>query len=65
MYDIKDLRFDSGMSQKEFAEYFDIPIDSIQNWETHRRQPPKYVPNLIKRILDYRKVYGELQNGGE
>jgi DNA-binding transcriptional regulator YiaG len=65
MCEIKDLRSDTGMSQKEFAYYFDIPVDSIQNWETQRRKPPKYVPNLIKRILEYRKRFGELQNGGE
>lgn len=65
MCEIKDLRSDAGMSQKEFADYFHIPVDSIQNWETQRRKPPKYVPYLIKRILEYRKRIGELQNGGE
>ena len=65
MNEVKELRSQAGMTQKEFAEYFGIPVDSIQNWETNYRRPPKYVPDLIRRILAYREKYGELQNGGE
>lgn len=65
MDEIKDMRTETGMSQKDFAEYFGIPVDSVQNWETQRRKPPTYVPGLIRRILDYRKKFGELKNGGE
>lgn len=65
MNEIKELRLRTSMTQKEFAEYFGIPVDSIQNWETEYRKPPKYVPSLIKRILYYREKYGELEDGGE
>ena len=65
MNDIKELRASMGVSQSQFAEHFGIPVKSIQNWEIEKSHPPKYVPNLIKRILEYRKRFGELQNGGE
>ena len=65
MNEIKELRLKTGMTQKEFAEYFGIPIDSIQNWETDYRKPPKYLPTLIKTILEYREKYGELDKEGE
>ena len=65
MEEIKEMRSETGMTQKEFAEYFDIPIDSIQNWETQRRKPPTYVPGLIRRLLEYRRKYGELKEGDQ
>lgn len=65
MEEIKEMRSETGMTQKEFAEYFDIPIDSIQNWETKRRKPPTYVPGLIRRLLAYRREYGELKEGDQ
>lgn len=65
MDEIKDLRKEMGLSQSKFAEYFDIPLKSVQNWEIERSHPPAYVPRLIRRILDYRKKFGELKNGGE
>lgn len=65
MDEIKDLRKEMGLSQSKFAEYFDIPVKSVQNWEIERSHPPAYVPGLIRRILDYRKKFGELKNGGE
>ena len=47
---IKELREKSGMSQREFAEYFGIPIRTIQCWEIGQRKPPDYIPKLLERI---------------
>lgn len=46
--DIKEIRANTRMTQKEFGEYFGISPRTIQNWETNRRTPPEYVVELIK-----------------
>jgi DNA-binding transcriptional regulator YiaG len=48
MTDIKSLRTASGMTQKEFAEYFDIPKRTIENWESNTRKCPTYLIHLIE-----------------
>lgn len=45
---IKRMRLIANMTQKTFAEYFDIPIRTLQDWEQDRRTPPDYVVELIK-----------------
>lgn len=45
---IKEIRTKASMTQKEFAEYFNIPHRTIQNWETGHRNPPDYVVELVK-----------------
>lgn len=44
---MRGLRASTGMTQKEFAEYFGIPQRTIEDWEAGRRQPPAYVEKLI------------------
>lgn len=53
---IKDLRTASGMSQTAFAAYFNIPLDSVQNWEQGRRKCPEYVVELIAYKLKAEKI---------
>ena len=50
---IKELRDLTGMSQREFALYFNISVRSIQEWEQERKSPPSYLVGLLKRILDF------------
>ena len=54
---ITELRKRAGMTQKQFAEYFEIPVRSLQEWEQDRRQPPPYLEKLLLRILD-REIFG-------
>jgi len=49
---IKKLRTLTGMTQKKFADYFDIPLRTLQNWEGGQRKPPDY---LIK-LLEYKLI---------
>ena len=49
---IKELRAKSGMTQKAFAEYFDIPHRTVQNWEGGQRQCPDYLLNLMQYKLE-------------
>ena len=56
---IKELRSRTGLTQDKFGEYFDIPFRTIQKWERNGSTPPKYIPEMIRRILDLE----ELLNG--
>ena len=49
---IKELRQLTGMSQSKFAAFFGISVRNIQGWEQERKQPPTYLVDLLKRILD-------------
>lgn len=53
MLTIKNLREKSGMSQKQFADYFEISIRTIQSWEQNLRTPPDYVVIMMEKILIY------------
>lgn len=43
----KELRKASGMTQKAYSEYFNIPRRTIEDWETGKRQSPEYVIDLM------------------
>lgn len=51
MQTLKELRKDSGMTQAQFAAYFEIPKRTIENWETEsitaRRKCPEYLLKLM------------------
>ena len=47
MMTFKEPRERSGMSRKQFAEYFEIPYRTIQNWENGVRTPSEWVVELI------------------
>lgn len=49
---VRELRTATGMTQKEFADYFDIPFRTLQNWEYGERKAPEYVIELIKYKLE-------------
>ena len=42
------LREQTGMNRKEFAEYLDIPYRTMQDWERDVRTMPSYVFSLIE-----------------
>ena len=44
---IKTLREASGMTQKAFSEYFNIPKRTIEDWEGERRKCPEYLLSLM------------------
>ena len=51
MENIKQLREKTKLTQKEFAEKFDIPVRTIQKWECNGSTPPPYIPELIEKII--------------
>ena len=56
-YTIKDVRKHTGLTQKAFAEKYQIPARSIENWESGARQCPEYTLKLLAHVTGYKKEY--------
>ncbi|HHW91006.1 MAG TPA: helix-turn-helix domain-containing protein [Clostridiales bacterium] len=54
--DIKKLRIMTRMTQKAFADYFNIPVRTLQDWEAEKRTPPPYVAELIKYKIEKERL---------
>ena len=52
--EVRELRLQTGLSQSKFAQLFDIPVPTLKDWEQGRRNPPAYVINMMKTILQYK-----------
>lgn len=44
---VKEIRASVGLSQSKFASMLNIPIRTLQKWETGERSCPEYVAELI------------------
>lgn len=53
MVTFKELRERSGMTRGQFAEYFEIPYRTVQNWELGLRECPGYLLKLMQYKLDH------------
>lgn len=53
--DFKDriiaLRESTGMTRKEFCEYFQIPYRTVTEWERDNRHAPEYVLRLLEYYI--------------
>ena len=53
---IKEIRNLSGLSQAEFAEKYDVPLNTLKGWESNEtssryRNCPVYVEKLLERVV--------------
>lgn len=56
----KELRQKSGMTQKAFAEYFEIPKRTVESWDEGHRTPPEYLLKLMEyKLIKEGKIKGE------
>lgn len=66
---IIDLRKETELNRKAFAEHFGIPLRTLEDWEAGRRTPPRYVLRLMKYQIEYEKLInkdvGAVVNGIE
>ena len=51
-----ELRKSTGMQRKEFADYFDIPYRTLQEWELGNRKMPRYLFNLMSYKVKIEKL---------
>jgi putative transcriptional regulator len=45
---IKELRSLTGLTQAKFAEKYEIPRRTIEDWERDLHLPPEYVVKLLE-----------------
>ncbi|MDE7266165.1 MAG: helix-turn-helix domain-containing protein [Lachnospiraceae bacterium] len=57
-----ELRESAGMNRRQFAEYFEIPYRTVQDWELGNREMPEYLLRLIAYKLQMEKL---VENGGD
>ena len=53
---IKELRYSTGMTQKQFAKSFDIPVSTLRKWEQGEARPAKYIVKMLTRLLPVANV---------
>ena len=59
-----ELRDSTGMSRKEFCEYFEIPYRTLQDWELGNRKMPDYLLRLMAYKIEMEKPgRGESESG--
>lgn len=51
---IKTMRTALRLSQAKFAELFNIPRRSIENWESGTNKPPQYLIDLLLEVINNR-----------
>jgi DNA-binding transcriptional regulator YiaG len=55
---ILELRQMTGLSQRKFADKYQINFRNIQNWEQGVSKPPAYVLHMLYRLItevDYKE----------
>ena len=50
-YLIRELRDATGMTQKEFANTYGIPLSTLRKWEQGEASPAPYVIELLARTI--------------
>lgn len=49
--DVKAIRAKLGMTQREFAACFGLPLESLRNWEQDKRVP-ETTARVLLRLID-------------
>lgn len=58
----KELRESLKLSQSQFANKFNMPVKTIQSWESGIRNPPKYVLIMMLRICELEAEIAEISD---
>ncbi len=48
---LKELREKTGLSQKEFAARFEIPLSTYRKWEQGESKPADYVIKMLAAVI--------------
>lgn len=50
------LRESTGMTRREFCDYFEIPYRTMQDWELGNRKMPDYLLRLMIYKIEIEKI---------
>ena len=56
---LRKLREQTGMNRRQFAEYFDIPYRTVQEWELGNQRMPDYLLRLMVYKLKTERLIEE------
>lgn len=45
------LEKEKPLSKAEFSRRYEIPVRTLEDWESGKRVPPKYVLHLLTRVI--------------
>ena len=48
---IKEMRILLQVSRTEFSRLYHIPLRTLEDWESGKRNPPNYVLELLERVV--------------
>lgn len=48
---IKEMRLLLQVSRTEFSRQYQIPLRTLEDWESGKRNPPNYVLELLERVV--------------
>lgn len=51
-----ELRESTGMTRREFCDYFEIPYRTMQDWELGNRKMPDYLLRLMIYKIEIEKI---------
>ena len=50
MNKIQVIRSRSGLSQRRFADKYNIPVRTLQQWEQNVQNPPQYLVEMLQKL---------------
>lgn len=53
---LKELIKSLGMSQKEFADEFHIPMGTLRHWIAGERKCPEYTMRMLKYMVEIKRA---------
>ncbi len=57
---IKELRENTGLTQKAFAARYGIPVGTLRRWEQGESRPAPYVLGMLSMLLPTPEKYTEI-----
>lgn len=50
MKTMKEIRQMTGMTQAAFSDAYNIPLRTLQSWETGEREPAPYIVEMLEKL---------------
>lgn len=57
---IKAARTAAGYTQQQLSDTLNIPLITLSQWETGRRNPPAYVQKMLIAVLEHPEILDEI-----